>query len=80
MVYDPPPWADKRSYDEGFEDGGDSAIARIRSAMKQRCGHAPFGWTAGVRCGLNKGHIGGCSPVPDTISITRERLEAILDG
>ena len=65
-----------------FAEGVQEERARIRAAFKQRCGlhRQRIRDGAGFRCGLNRGHIGDCSPVPDTISITRRRLEEILDG
>lgn len=79
MTYDPPYWADKRSYDEGFDDGGDSVVRRVRAAYEIRCLRVVAGTTMQT-CGLNKGHIGGCATINATITVSRERLEEILDG
>lgn len=81
MTYDIPPWADKDSYDAGFDDGREGETARIRAAIGQRCGLDRI-TLAGIpfRCGLNKGHIGDCSAFSGTLTITRERLYEILDG
>ena len=61
-----------------FAEGVRSEHDRILAALKARCG----GQLANDarRCGLNKGHIGGCSPITATITVSRDRLEEILNG
>ena len=67
-------WA--RGYDEGIE----GERSRIRAAFKVRCGLNIEAAEHGIVCGLNRGHIGPCSRLALTISITRERFEEILNG
>jgi hypothetical protein len=64
-------------YNEGYEEGVADTISRIRTALEERCN-----LTVGENpCLLNRGHISGCSTrIAATISITKDRLEEILNG
>lgn len=66
---------------QAHQHGSAWEIKRIRAAIEQRCGRDRISLGGNpFRCELNLGHIGDCSAFSGTLTITRERLEEILNG